>query len=59
MATGLVDAAGASQYAELLLSPEQQAEVKWVAESDPIPSHVVIARKGLDRNLHRSSVCRR
>lgn len=51
MATGLVDAAGASQYAELLLSPEQQAEVKWVVESDLIPSHVVIARKGLDQNL--------
>ena len=51
VATGLVDAAGASQYAELLLSPEQQAEVKWVVESDLIPSHVVIARKGLDRDL--------
>ncbi len=51
MATGLVDAAGASQYAELLLSPQQQAEVKWVEESDLIPSHVVIARKGLDRDL--------
>ncbi len=51
VATGLVDAAGASQYAELLLSPEQQADVKWVVESDLIPSHVVIARKGLDRDL--------
>ena len=47
MATGLVDAAGASQYAELLLTPQQQSEVTWIAESDPIPSHVVIARKGL------------
>jgi phosphonate transport system substrate-binding protein len=24
------------------------AEVKWIGESTPIPSHVVIARKGLD-----------
>lgn len=48
VATGLVDAAAASQYAELLLTPGQQAEVTWIAESDPIPSHVVIARKGLD-----------
>ena len=37
MAGGLVDAAGASQYAELLLSPEQQAEVKWIAESEADP----------------------
>jgi phosphonate transport system substrate-binding protein len=47
MAEGLVDAAGASQYADLLLTPEQQAEVTWIAESEPIPSHVVIARPGL------------
>ena len=47
MATGLVDAAAASQYAELLLAPEQQAQVKWIVETEPIPSHVVIARKGL------------
>ena len=51
MAEGLVDAAGASQYADLLLSPEQQAHVTWIAESDPIPSHVVIARPGLDAGL--------
>lgn len=48
MAEGLVDAAGASQYADLLLTPEQQAEVTWIAESEAIPSHVVIARPGLD-----------
>jgi phosphonate transport system substrate-binding protein len=47
MAEGLVDAAGASQYADLLLTPEQQAEVIWIAESEQIPSHVVIARTGL------------
>jgi len=48
VANGLVEAAGASQYAEMLLSPEQQTEVVWIAESDPIPSHTVIAREGLD-----------
>lgn len=51
MAEGLVDAAGASQYADLLLTPEQQAEVTWIAESDAIPSHLVIARPGLDPDL--------
>ena len=56
MATGLVDAAGASQYAELLLTPEQQAQIKWIAESAPIPSHVVIARKGLDAGLKEKFV---
>ena len=51
MAEGLVDAAGASQYADLLLTPAQQAEVTWIAESEPIPSHLVIARPGLDADL--------
>lgn len=51
MAAGLVDAAGASQYADLLLTPAQQAEVTWIAESPAIPSHVVIARPGLDPDL--------
>lgn len=56
VANGLVDAAGSSQYAELLLSPDQQTEVKWIAESAPIPSHVVIARKGLDQGLKEKFV---
>lgn len=47
VAEGLVDAAGASQYADLLLTPEQQQQVTWIAESEPIPSHLVIARPGL------------
>ncbi|TCD13343.1 phosphate/phosphite/phosphonate ABC transporter substrate-binding protein [Oricola cellulosilytica] len=51
MAEGLVDAAGASQYADLLLTPDQQAQVTWIAESEAIPSHLVIARPGLDSDL--------
>jgi len=51
VAEGLVDAAGASQYADLLLTPDQQAEITWIAESEQIPSHVVIARPELDDTL--------
>ncbi|WP_420402394.1 phosphate/phosphite/phosphonate ABC transporter substrate-binding protein [Nisaea sp.] len=51
MAEGLVDASGAGQYADLLLTPQQQAKVTWIAESEPIPSHVVIARPELDTGL--------
>jgi phosphonate transport system substrate-binding protein len=47
VANGYVDAAGASQYADLLLTPDQLEQVTWIAESEPIPSHVVVARKGL------------
>ncbi len=48
VANGYVDAAGASQYAELLLTPKQLLEVTSIAESDLIPSHAVIARGDLD-----------
>lgn len=51
VANGLVDAAGSSQYADLLLTPKQQEEVVWIAQSEPIPSHVVIARPGLSEKL--------
>lgn len=51
MANGLVDAAGASQYADLYLTPDQQAEVKVLAESEQIPSHAIIARPDLDAGL--------
>ncbi len=51
MANGLVDAAGASQYADLYLTPDQQAEVKVLAESEQIPSHAIIARPDLDTGL--------
>jgi len=51
VANGLVDAAGVSEFADMLLTPKQQSEVRWIAESRPIPSHAVIARKGLDPKL--------
>ncbi|AZV77867.1 phosphate/phosphite/phosphonate ABC transporter substrate-binding protein [Parasedimentitalea marina] len=47
MANGLVDAAGASQYADMLLTPEQQTEIKVIGESVQIPSHAIIARPDL------------
>lgn len=56
MASGFVDAAGSSQYADLLLAPDQQAEIISLAESDPIPSHMVIARKGLNSELEEKFV---
>lgn len=56
VANGLVDAAGVSEFADLLLSPEQQGRVKWIAESEPIPAHAVIARKHLDPELKRRFV---
>ncbi|MEQ9619629.1 MAG: phosphate/phosphite/phosphonate ABC transporter substrate-binding protein [Deltaproteobacteria bacterium] len=49
LANGLVDAAGVSQFADLLLTPEQLPKITWIAESKPIPSHLVCARKGLDQ----------
>ncbi|HEX9921534.1 MAG TPA: phosphate/phosphite/phosphonate ABC transporter substrate-binding protein [Anaerolineae bacterium] len=48
VANGYADAAGASQFADLLLTPEQLEEVVWIAESDAIPSHAVIARADLE-----------
>lgn len=51
VAEGIVDAAAASQYADMLLTPAQQQEVTWIAESEPIPSHVVVARQGIDPGL--------
>jgi phosphonate transport system substrate-binding protein len=49
LANGLVDAAGVSQFADLLLTPEQLTKITWIAESKPIPSHLVCVRKGLDK----------
>jgi phosphonate transport system substrate-binding protein len=56
VANGLVDAAGVSEFADLLLSPEQQRDVTWIAESEPIPAHAVIARKDLDPELKQRFV---
>ncbi|WMT86478.1 phosphate/phosphite/phosphonate ABC transporter substrate-binding protein [Pelagibacterium sp. 26DY04] len=56
VANGLVDAAGASQYADMLLTPGQQLEVTWIAESRPIPSHSVIARGDLAPDLRDAFV---
>lgn len=47
VANGLVDAAGVSIYAPLLLPPADRANVRMLAETASIPSHAVIARKGL------------
>lgn len=51
VANGLVDVAGVSEFSDLLLTAEQQTEVHWIAESQPIPSHAVIARPDLDDDL--------
>ena len=56
VANGLVDAAGVSIYATLLLDPRQRAQVVALAETPSIPSHVVIARKGLDEGLREAFV---
>ncbi|MGI9491671.1 MAG: phosphate/phosphite/phosphonate ABC transporter substrate-binding protein [Geminicoccaceae bacterium] len=56
VAHGLVDVAGVSEFSDLLLTPEQQVEVGWIAESKPIPSHAVIARHDLDRELKATFV---
>lgn len=56
VANGLVDAAGVSIYARLLLPADQQSRVRVIAESEAIPSHAVIARKGLDPALREAFV---
>ncbi|HEX9667390.1 MAG TPA: phosphate/phosphite/phosphonate ABC transporter substrate-binding protein [Thermodesulfobacteriota bacterium] len=48
VANGLVDAAGSSQFADLLLTPNQLEKITWIAESKPIPSHLVCVRKDFD-----------
>lgn len=53
VATGLVDAACASEYAEQLLTPEQQSQLIWIEETQPIPAHVVIARSDLDPGIKK------
>ncbi len=53
MSSGLVDAACASEYAELLLEPDKQVDVTWIAETLPIPAHLVVARPDMDVDLKR------
>jgi phosphonate transport system substrate-binding protein len=44
-----VDAAGIGQFAWSLLRPDERDQVVFIAESEPIPSHCVVVRAGLDR----------
>lgn len=44
---GFVDAAGIGQYSYSLLRPEERDQMRWIAESKPIPSHCVVVRKDL------------
>ena len=55
-AEGFVDAAGVSIYALMLLPPDKQAKVRPIALTPPIPSHAVIARKGMDPALRDAFV---
>lgn len=45
---GFVDSAGISQYAYLLLRPEERDQVITIARSIESPAHLLMARKGLD-----------
>jgi len=56
VANRLVDAAGVSIYATLLLAPEQRVLVTSIAETPPIPSHAVIVRKGMNADLRAAFV---
>lgn len=48
---GFVDAAGIGQYAFNLLRVEERDQLMVIGESQPIPSHCVVARRGLDQKL--------
>ncbi len=56
VANGLVDAAGVSIYATLLLDAGQRGAVTAIARTPPIPSHVVVARNGLEPALRAAFV---
>ena len=56
VANGLVDAAGVSIYATLLLDAGQRGAVTAIARTPPIPSHVVVARDGLEPALRAAFV---
>ena len=44
---GFVDAAGISEFSYNLLRAEERDEIVSIAESEPLPSHCVVVRKGL------------
>jgi phosphonate transport system substrate-binding protein len=46
-----VDAAGISQYAYLLLRPEERDVVTTIARSIESPAHLIMARKGLSKQV--------
>ena len=46
-----VEAAGVSEYAYLLLRPDERSDVIVVARSIDSPSHLVMARKGLSETM--------
>lgn len=48
---GFVDAAGIGEFALNLLRQDQRDDIMSIGESIRIPSHVVVARKGLDSDL--------
>ena len=56
VANGLVDAAGVSIYATLLLDADRRGSVAAIARTPPIPSHVVVARRGLEPELRAAFV---
>ena len=56
VANGLVEAAGVSVYATLMLDAGQRGAVRAIARTGPIPSHVVVARRGLDPALRAAFV---
>jgi phosphonate transport system substrate-binding protein len=56
VANGLVDVAGASEFADLLLDPDQRRAVTWIAESAAIPTHGVIVRRDLAPALREAFV---
>lgn len=44
---GFVDAAGVSEFSYNLLRPDERDAIVSIAESDPLPSHLVVVRDGL------------
>lgn len=44
-----VDAAGVGEFAWSLLRGDERNQVRWIAESRPIPSHCVVVRKDLSK----------